>query len=542
MAASPTAMPGTFDFHSRRATRDTAPPRLSGAKSHIFQPPRTPNGGASASSSLILTRSRSSTSIMSISSTREKLGPRKRTREDYHERSVETPRKGNNMDYGTEDWSAIDTGDDRDRRTPGSPKPFVNTRYQLAGGMDTPSLLASQRTEMRNQYGDEGYRKSLADTKRPSTRDLWGDQEQVDGGDYFGRECNGRGRYSSSFNQTQHSLGGGASGGEGWSKTAIQVAGAVVGKAWEFCKTGAAVFRGFQAGGGTRYQINLSGIDESFEPVGKNIWEEKNEYEDRELTPLPGQYPTELDFVHDYMDRPPPLPTSEYTPPRPSKRRQISANQIETAQEELAKNWVVVPPQTTNTSTPSKPPAPAPRYSRFSQQTTSSSSRRSVVNANTYNRPASRAGLGTPIVARRPALSTQTSRISHAGSPALNRSQGASYASPRSPANSGSKIPRATGSPLRPAYQHAQRIESPAAKEAKRWATMKKREEREADESIRRLDAQLKAMIKEGKEALGTKIEVDMEDDLDVGLGLGLGSPRSRSRLGNSNSSKKWAF
>jgi hypothetical protein len=57
--------------------------------------------------------------------------------------------------------------------------------------------------------------------------------------------------------------------------------------------------------------------------------------------------------------------------------------------------------------------------------------------------------------------------------------------------------------------------ESPVAKEARRWKAQKRKEEREADESIRRLDAQLKAMIREGKEALGTKIEVlddDMED------------------------------
>jgi hypothetical protein len=68
--------------------------------------------------------------------------------------------------------------------------------------------------------------------------------------------------------------------------------------------------------------------------------------------------------------------------------------------------------------------------------------------------------------------------------------------------------------------------ESPAAKEAKRWKALKKKEEREADESIRRLDAQLKAMIREGKEALGTKIEVDVEDD--VGFG--------------DTSGKRWAF
>lgn len=439
-------------------------------------------------------------SISSVGDRGAKLGPRKRTHEDYHEGTgVDTPRNGYAMD--SEDWSAMG---DLDGRTPGSPKPFVNTRYQLAGGMDTPSLAAHQATE-QNQYGDVGYRKSLADTQRPSRRDLFG--EQGDQGDYFGRECNGRGRYQDDSPR-----------GDGWSKTAIHVAGAVVGKAWEFCKTSAAVFRGFQAGGGQRYQINPS---ENFQAVDQSMWEEKDEFRgDRESTPLPGQYPIEeLEYIPDYMDR----PTPDHTPARPAKRRQISANQESAvnANEELAKNWVVVP-----TSSPTKAPI-QPRLLRFSQPTASSASRRSV--ANTFNRPASRAGFGTPVSARRPGLSTQTSRISHAGSPALNPGRGASYASPRSPANSASKIPRATGSPLR--NMNAPLQESPAAKEAKRWANLKRKEEREADESIRRLDAQLKAMIREGKEALGTKIEVDIEDDLDLNT--------TRGRPGNS---RKWAF
>jgi hypothetical protein len=60
----------------------------------------------------------------------------------------------------------------------------------------------------------------------------------------------------------------------------------------------------------------------------------------------------------------------------------------------------------------------------------------------------------------------------------------------------------------------AMKVESPAAREAQRWAALKKKEEREADQSLRRLDAQLKAMIREGKEALGTRIEVEIDDDL----------------------------
>ncbi|PGH20073.1 hypothetical protein AJ80_03723 [Polytolypa hystricis UAMH7299] len=56
--------------------------------------------------------------------------------------------------------------------------------------------------------------------------------------------------------------------------------------------------------------------------------------------------------------------------------------------------------------------------------------------------------------------------------------------------------------------------ESPVSQEAQRIAAKVRRREREEDASIRRLNQQLKAMIKEGKQALGTKVEVDdeMED------------------------------
>jgi hypothetical protein len=57
--------------------------------------------------------------------------------------------------------------------------------------------------------------------------------------------------------------------------------------------------------------------------------------------------------------------------------------------------------------------------------------------------------------------------------------------------------------------------DSPVAIEAQRYAAKVRRREREEDASIRRLNQQLKAMIKEGKEALGTRVEVDDIMDLD---------------------------
>ncbi|KAM5434751.1 hypothetical protein MferCBS31731_006523 [Microsporum ferrugineum] len=56
--------------------------------------------------------------------------------------------------------------------------------------------------------------------------------------------------------------------------------------------------------------------------------------------------------------------------------------------------------------------------------------------------------------------------------------------------------------------------ESPLSIETQRHAAKLRRKERQEDASIRRLNQQLKAMIREGREALGTRIEVD-EMDLD---------------------------
>ena len=325
-------------------------------------------------------------------------------------------------------------------------------------------------------------------------RGLFGEHEgpslfpmEVDQG--FGREANGRGRYGDSPRTAA------------WSKTAISVAGAVVGKVWEFCRNSTAIFSGFHAGGGTGYRLNPEDTARNFDVIE----EEKYTYGDgdRESTPLPGQYPAEeLEFIGDYMDN----PTPNHTPPRPSKRRQVSYNSDATpnTENELAKNWVVVPP---TISTPSKPQLRGP--ARYSMPTSSSSARRSVL-ANT-SRPTSRAAFGTAPRAR-PSL---TSRVSHAGSPALTSAHGASYASPRHSPNtsiSGSRIP-VTRSGVSPSRTTGT-LDSPAAKEAARWAALKRKEEREQDESLRRLDRQLKDLIREGKEALGTKIEVEIEDEV----------------------------
>jgi hypothetical protein len=61
----------------------------------------------------------------------------------------------------------------------------------------------------------------------------------------------------------------------------------------------------------------------------------------------------------------------------------------------------------------------------------------------------------------------------------------------------------------------AQPHESPVSVQTQRYIVQQRRREREEDASLQRLNRQLQAMIQEGKQALGTRIEVDdvdMED------------------------------
>ena len=453
-------MPGTF------ATADRA-----GPKSHLFQPPCTP----SASSSAYL--SRSNISMFSEPSDRPTLTSRKRSRNDYTIESNATPASS------TGDWSyGMDASDSMIRSEnmdPGSPAPFVNTRYQLSGGLDTPTAAAAAQHYVENsEYSEVGFRKTLGQVgaMRPEENDPffpYTPAPQL-------TDANGRPRI---HNQEPHSA--------GWSKLAIDVVGSVVGKVWEFCKAGA--FRGFTAGGGKAYNINPSQPHTPMESNSRTeFWDEKA---DRNTTPIPGEYKDD-DFIADYIDR----RNLESTPPRPSKRLHVSNDDGE-----LAQNWIMVSSTTApRASTPQSVTRPAARYS---MPTASSASRRLAGNA--AARPvASRANN------RRSLLSNRQPSVSHAGSPGLHAGRPASFASPRSPG--GSRVPLPKPSPKKAITSHVEQnsMASPASIEAQKWAAKMRKEEMEQDQSMRRLNAQLQAMIRQGKEALGTKVEIDEVDEL----------------------------
>ena len=218
----------------------------------------------------------------------------------------------------------------------------------------------------------------------------------------------------------------------------------VAGKVWEFCRT--AAFKGFYAGGGQGYEMK---------PPAEYMNCEQSIWQDTECS-APGCFPEE-DFIPDYMSH------NHTTLPHAAKKRQREKGMGG----EISASWVLV--DSTSLSREASPP----RLSSRKIPTSNTSARRAI-----------------PKLGRRPVLpASRPSLTSYAGSPGLQSDRLASYASPRSP----------TTSP---------KHESPLSPEVQRQAARIRKRELEEDANLKRFNQQLKAMIKEGKEALGTKFEV----------------------------------
>lgn len=183
---------------------------------------------------------------------------------------------------------------------------------------------------------------------------------------------------------------------------------------------------------------------------------------------------------------------STHPSPRPAKKTKTSHH----PDTELRGSWVLV-----NTPSPAREASPAPRklvhthtHSHSHSPSTASAAptrrpvsrasaaglRRAIVaSGNGSARPASAAGLRSPHWAHARTKSRESVGLTNAGKEVDEREE-----------------PR-----------------SPIAKEAARYVEqVRKREEQESRE-LRKLNRRLRSMIKEGKEALGSRVEVEIEDD-----------------------------
>lgn len=403
-------------------------------RSLSFQTPKAP----SASSSLLLSSQ--------LATPFDGLGcsSRKRLRDD----SIDASPFYSASVY---EWTSVNN-------TPGnlSPAPLANSRYRLAGGLDTPTASLSSAFERvsTNSITPEIYRRGRQ----------WSIGGSAASESYFpytssalSREANGRGRGGSQTSVVQRN---------GWGKSVVTAFEGVAGKVWQFCTAG--VFRGFYAGGGQGYAMETPSSHPT--SVQSSMWEEAEEKSrkiiDSAAASLPGAFP-DLELIPDYLSY------DESTPQRPAKRVQRDGD------------WVILD-QATSTREPS--PSCAPLRSTFPASTPSTRSTR-------------------PSLQKRPTL--HHARSSYAGSPAL-RSPGlqkASSASIRSPASTPTNHHRPSSRQNGSPPKHI--VESPMSPEAQKFVAKLRRKEVEENREMSRLNAKLQAMIREGKEALGTKVEVE---------------------------------
>jgi len=426
-------MPGSFSFDT------TLHPKLDinvGAKSHFFQPPKTPSACSALHPS---TASPPSQGVGSGTS-------RKRTRHDSFVNQI-TPHSALSHSCSM----ASDTLSTSDASGAISPQPFVSTKYELAGGLDTPTAAALSGMDLGED--EENYRTS-ADLYLRGGRGFRGFDPTSNSylprsSSALAREGNGRPRVSAPPRIR-----------DGVGRAVYNVVG-VAGKVLEFCK--AAAFRGFYAGGGQGYEIKaptqaING-DQSLwlDADGEEV------FQTYEKGVIPGRFPEE-DYIPDYMSQ------DHITPLRPTKKVQRDKGVGE-----MSASWVMVGSGETSPS---------------------HLSHRKVPSANTPSRKI------VPKFGKRPILpASRPSLTSYAGSPGLRPERPASFASARSPVSS-------------------PRHESPVSIDMQRHAARIRKRELEEDANLKRFNSQLKAMIKEGKEALGTKFEVE-DGPIDEGYAEG---------------------
>lgn len=208
--------------------------------------------------------------------------------------------------------------------------------------------------------------------------------------------------------------------------------------------------QGFYAGGGQGYEMKSALEDTSCD---QSMWQDGDVLQSDlgEKSVIPGCFP-EQDFIAEYMSE------NHTTPSRAAKRIQREKGTTE----DLSASWVHV----SRGTSPSR-----------------LSSRKTPPLNTSVRRPIPKFGRRPVLPASRPSLT------SFAGSPGLYSDRSASFASPRSP-------------------NISPKHESPLSADVQRRAAKMRRRELEGDANLKRFNQQLKAMIKEGKEALGTTIEV----------------------------------
>lgn len=377
-----------------------------------------------------------------------------------------------------------------------SPAPLVSTDYRIAGGLDTTTALKAQREEDAHEFDyEEDCRPNRYTQPSSHQSEAYFPQTPAPGS---------KRRLSRSP--------------PGWSKTVWALTGGLAGKVINFCWNN--TFKGFYAGGGDGYQLDIGSPD-----VTSSAWTEVDSKEDvfhddynarsrREQTPVPGGFPEDLEYVEEYMSQLYDAERNDSTPTIASTSDQVPSSA-------LRSSWVVVdaPNNTSRDPSPVRKKSRASTanlYARAPVRQATNPCRPRIVSRSTTGR--SNASYASP----RPSITPNTfSQPRHSSSSFPINSQNIDTPTLHSPKRPGSNvgIRPSLGSPRRQVSTASPQAK--ASPEVRKFEQKMRRKEAKQDESMNRFNLQLQAMIREGQQALGSKIEVDLLGDADVDVDEG---------------------
>ena len=362
--------------------------------------------------------------------------------------------------------------DPTSRRDTLSPPPLANTNYRIAGGLDTPTALDVHREEDADRYAFETdcrpnrYTHMQKQEKPSAQTDSYFPQTPASIESTHG---NGKRRLSRSPNQN------------GWSKTVWALTGGIAGKVINFCWNN--TFKGFHAGGGNGYNFDLGTPGVSSSSIWTGAGSKEDVFQDSysagsrshgDRTPIPGGFPEDQEFPSTF-----------------------SAGR--TRSFERRNDWVIV-----DDPNEDRDASPARKKSRASTAS---------------------------LQARQPSRQASSQKLSR---PRLASRTSASYASPRSlsvsvsskpqhqrpvstfDGNANASRPTSRASMASPRRQSSQVNVSQPSPEVRKFEQKMRRKEAKQDHTMNRFNAQLQAMILEGQQALGSKVEVVDDAGVDV--------------------------
>ncbi|OJD28741.1 serine arginine repetitive matrix protein 1-like [Diplodia corticola] len=351
-----------------------------------------------------------------------------------------------------------------------SPGPFVNTRYTCAGGLDTPGLAVAASYD-----NDINHRHDPHMNFRRRWSVASADQEDTTAA------------VMSPAAHTRKKPASPGRGGGGWSNCLFTFVADTAGKVWEYARSTGIV--GFYAGEGKGYTLHTPPDDYAAPPTFRGHVRSSSSL-DMSRTRVPGQYPLDED---EYAVRAPKRPLEDCGPDSWIMVPRID-EELRAASPGLSKRR----PPKVNISRPTGPRRPLIPVRRTCSISSLSSPGLRPESAASVRRPDSAASV------RRPDSAASVRRPDSA----------ASFRRPDSAASNRTR-PHSVGSAF--TLSSPNTPHSPIPAEIQMLAAQRRREERQRNSSMRKINDRLKDMIREGREALGSRVEIEdaMDEDME---------------------------